>query len=94
MQAAQKHRDLNIAVFALQLERKIVDEAASAKQALQDQAVRLKQEADDRNRDQFNELVDVKEQLQVRDLRPASGDWGLSAGRGTRLLSSGSLAGA
>ncbi len=63
-------------MFALQLERKIADEAASAKQALQDQAVRLKQEADDRNRDQYNELVDVKEQLQVRGLRPASVSWG------------------
>ena len=78
-----------MAVFALQLERKIVDEAASAKQALQDQAVRLKQEADDRNRDQFNELVDVKEQLQVGGLRPASGDRGLSGRRGARLPSSG-----
>ena len=72
-------------MFTLQLEKKIEDEAASAKQALQDQAVRLKQEADDRNREQFNELVDVKEQLQVGGLRPASGDRGLSGSRSTRL---------
>ena len=72
-----------------------MDEAASAKQALQDQAVRLKQEADDRNREQFNELVDVKEQLQVRGLRPATDDWGLEPKlRHQALPSSGSLAGA
>ena len=94
VKAAQTHQDLNGTVFALQLERKIVDDAASARQALQDQAGRLKHEADDRNRDQFNELVDVKEQLQVRGLRPAPGGRGLSASRGARPPSNGSLPGA